>query len=185
MAALEILSVSTPDEAPDQLWNSNIDTPAAGATFDYPVLHLAAWAIGRSAPAAAVEIISGDRILAVAPLRMPRPDLVMAYADAAEAGMAGMAVDLDVGDLPEEFELTLRVILQSGERVDIGSVTGRRGHPSGIPDAVPAPTLREDVRALLSKVASAGRTMRSSTASPSRAGRSSTSARASVTPAVP
>ena len=69
--------------------------------------------------------------------------------------MAGMAVDLDVGDLPEEFELTLRVILQNGERVDIGSVTGRRGHPSGIPDAVPAPTLREDVRALLSKVAAA------------------------------
>jgi 2-polyprenyl-3-methyl-5-hydroxy-6-metoxy-1,4-benzoquinol methylase len=32
-------------------------------------------------------------------------------------------------------------------------VTGRRGDPSGIPDAVPAPTLHEDVRALLSKVA--------------------------------
>jgi protein-L-isoaspartate O-methyltransferase len=153
MAALEIISVSTPDETPEQLWNSNIDTPAAGAAFDQQVLHVAAWAIGRSAPAAAVEITSGERILAVAPLRMPRPDLSRAYPDTAEAGLAGMAVDLDAGVLPEEFELDLRVILQNGERVHIGSVKGRRGHPSGIPDAVPAPTLHEDVRALISKVA--------------------------------
>ena len=106
-----------------------------------------------------------------------------------------MAVDLDVGDLPEEFELTLRVILQNGERVDFGSVTGRRGHPSGIPDAVPAPTLREDVRALLSKVAAdrpqladldergAHDAILDRLALQAR--KVSTSARASATPAVP
>jgi SAM-dependent methyltransferase len=64
-----------------------------------------------------------------------------------------MAVDIDAGELPEEFELNLRVVLQNGERVPIGSIAGHRGHPSGIPDAVPAPTLHEDVRALLTKVA--------------------------------
>ncbi len=153
MAALEILSVSTPDEAPEQLWDSNIDIPAAGATFDHHVLHIAAWAIGRSAPSAAIELVSGERIVAIAPLRTARPDLSMAYPKVPEAGLAGMAVDVDAGELPEEFELVLRAVLQNGERVQIGSIAGRRGDPSGIPDAVPAPTLHEDVRALLSKVA--------------------------------
>jgi hypothetical protein len=152
MAALEILSVSTLDEMPEQLWASNIDTPAAGATFDHHELHVAAWAIGRSAPTAAVELVSRERILVVAPLRMPRPDLAKAYPQAADAGLAGMAVDLDAGDLPEEFEIELRVVLQNGERVRIGSIAGRRGDASGIPDAVPAPTLHEEVRGLLSKV---------------------------------
>ena len=153
MAAIEILSVSTPDETPEQLWDANIDIPAAGAAFDHHVLHVAAWAIGRSAPAAAVELLSNDQIIAVAPLRMPRPDLSMAYSQVEEAGHAGMAVDIDATRLPEEFELVLRVILQTGERLQIGTIAGRRGDASGIPDPVPAPTLHEEVRALLSKVA--------------------------------
>ena len=88
MAALEILSVSTPDEAPDQLWNSNIDTPAAGATFDYPVLHLAAWAIGRSAPAAAVESSAGTGSSPSRRCGCPAR-ISWAYADTPEAGMPG------------------------------------------------------------------------------------------------
>jgi SAM-dependent methyltransferase len=153
LAAVEILSVSTPDEAPEQLWGSGIDRPAAGYQSDRPELHVAAWAIGQSAPAAALELVSEDQVLVVAPLRTPRPDLSAAFSQVPEAGMSGMAVDLDTSGLPQEFEILLRVVLQTGERVQIGSISGRREIPSEGP---PPPTLKEEVRELLHSLAPGG-----------------------------
>jgi methyltransferase family protein len=158
LAAVEILSVSTPDETPEQLWGSRIDSPAAGNQTDRPRLHIAAWAIGQTSPAAALELVSEDQVLVVAPLRIPRPDLSAAYPEVPEAGMSGMAVDLDTSKLPQEFEILLRVVLQTGERVQIGSITGRRGDPSGRPEGAlaAAPTLQEEVRELLRSLAPGG-----------------------------
>jgi SAM-dependent methyltransferase len=157
LAAVEILSVSRPDEKPEQLWGSNIDSPAAGFQTDRPELHVSAWAIGQSAPAAALELVSEDQVLAVAPLRTPRPDLSAAYSQVPEAGLSGMAVDLDTSELPQEFEIMLRVVLQTGERVQIGSIAGRRGDPSDIPRVVAAaPSLKKEVRDLLQSLAPDG-----------------------------
>jgi hypothetical protein len=157
LAAVEILSVSTPDETPEQLWGSDIDSPAAGYQTDRPGLHVAAWAIGQSAPAAAVELVSEDRVLVVAPLRMPRPDLSSAYSQAPEAGQSGMAVDIDTTELPQEFEILVRVVLQTGERVQIGSIAGRRREPSDMPEEGPAaPTLQAEVLELLERLGPGG-----------------------------
>ena len=120
-------------------------------------MHVAAWAIGKSAPAAALELVSEDKVLVVAPLRIPRPDLSTAFSQVPEAGMSGMALDLDTSGLPQEFEVLLRIVLQTGERVQIGSIAGRRGDASEIPEAVPAaPTLQEAVRELLQSLAPDG-----------------------------
>jgi hypothetical protein len=157
LAAIEIFSVSTPDETPEQLWGSDIDSPAAGYQTDRPGLHVAAWAIGQSAPAAALELVSEDRVLVVAPLRIPRPELAAAFSQVPEAGMSGMAMDIDTSGLPQEFEILLRVVLQTGERVQIGSIAGRRGDPSDMPEGGPAaPTLQEEVRELLRSLAPGG-----------------------------
>jgi SAM-dependent methyltransferase len=154
VSPVEILSVSTPDETPAQLWDSDIDSPTAGY---HPGFHVAAWAIGQSAPAVAVELVSEDGVLVVAPLRIPRPDLSAAYSHVPEAGMSGMAVDLDTSSLPQEFEILLRVVLQTGERVQIGSIAGRRRDSSDLPEKDPAaPTLERDVRELLQRVGPAG-----------------------------
>jgi 2-polyprenyl-3-methyl-5-hydroxy-6-metoxy-1,4-benzoquinol methylase len=154
LAAVEILDVATPERAPDQLWGASVDSPAPG---NHPGLHIAAWAIGRSAPAAAVEVVSEGKVLAVAPLRVPRPDLTGAFWQAPEAAMSGMAVDLDASELPDEFEVLLRVVLQNGERVGIGSIRGRRADPSGTSAESPAaPTLEPDVRGLLQSLVPSG-----------------------------
>ena len=153
-AAVEILSVSTPDEAPEQLWGSDIDSPAAGR---HPGLHVAAWAIGQSAPAAVIELVSEEQVLVVAPLRIPRPDLSEAFSQVPEADLAGMAVDLDTSELPQEFEILLRAVLQTGERVQIGSITGRRTESSDLPEeGSAAPTLKEEVRELLANLSPGG-----------------------------
>ena len=153
MPALEILSVSIPDEAPGPLLGSSVDRPQPGERTDDPMLHVAAWVIGQRSPAAAVEVARDGEIVAIAPLRMRRPDLSAAFPDVPEAGTAGMAVDVDTAAFPPEFELVLTVLLQDGERVEIGSIAGRRGEPSETPAPPAAPTLREDVRALLAEVA--------------------------------
>lgn len=154
MPALEILSVSIPDETPGPLLGSSVDRPQPGERTDDPVLHVAAWVIGQRSPAAAVEVARDGEIVAIAPLRMRRPDLSAAFPDVPEAGTAGMAVDVDTTAFPPEFELLLTVLLQDGERVEIGSIAGRRGEPSEAPEPVPAaPTLREDVQRLLAELA--------------------------------
>jgi hypothetical protein len=152
LAALEILSVSTPEETPDQLWGASIDRPLEGHTADEPLVHVAAWAIGRSAPAVAVELISDNRVLALAPLRTPRPDLVAAFSQVPEAAHAGMAVDVDTSELPEDFEIVLTAVLQTGERLEIGSIKGKRGEPSE-PEVPAAPTLKDEVTELLRRIA--------------------------------
>jgi SAM-dependent methyltransferase len=157
LAAVEILSVSTPDETPDQLWGSGIDSPATGYQADRPKLHVAAWAIGKRAPAAAVELVSEDQVLVVAPLQIPRPDLATTFSQVPEAALWGMALDLETSGLPQEFEILLRVVLQTAERVQIGSIAGRRGDPSDIPEAGPAaPTLQDEVRELLQRLVPGG-----------------------------
>jgi hypothetical protein len=154
LAAVEILNVATPDQTPEHLWGSGVDSPAPGNRRG---LHVAAWAIGRTAPAAALELVSEDRVLVVAPLRTARPDLLAAYSQVPEAGISGMAVDLDTSELPRQFEIVLRVVLQTGERVEIGSITGRRADPSKLPEGGPAaPTLQPDLRELLRKLAPEG-----------------------------
>jgi hypothetical protein len=147
LAAVEILSVSTLDEAPDQLWGASIDRPVEGHRADEAVIHVAAWAIGRSAPAVAVELMSEDKVLLTAPLRTPRPDLLAAFSQVPEAALAGMAVDLDTSGLPEEFEIVFRAVLQNGERHQIGSIAGRKGEQ--VAEVREAPSLEEEVGALV------------------------------------
>jgi hypothetical protein len=150
--AIEIVSVSTPEEAPKQLAGASIDCPSVGDQAEEQALHVAAWAIGQNAPVAAVELVSDDRVLLVAPLRVPRPDLEGAYSQSPEAGLAGMAVNVDASKLPKEFQIRLDAVLQSGERVEIGTISGRRG-PAEMPEA---PTLRGDVLGLLQNLAPDG-----------------------------
>jgi hypothetical protein len=84
-------------------------------------------------------------------LRTPRPDLLAAFSQVPEAGMAGMAVDLNTSELPEEFEIVLQAVLQNGERFQIGSIAGRRGEPTEA-ETQEAPTLQEEVGALVRNV---------------------------------
>jgi hypothetical protein len=56
-----------------------------------------------------------------------------------------MAVNVDTSELPTEFQIRLDAVLQSGERVEIGTIAGRRG-PAEMPEA---PTLQGDVLGLL------------------------------------
>ncbi len=154
MPALEILSVSGPDEVPESLWGSGVDSPQAGDRTDRCVLHVAAWAIGKRSPAAVVELVRDADVIGIAPLRSPRPDLSAAFPDAPEAGVAGMAVDIDTTDFPTDFELVLRVVLEDGERVEIGSIAGRHAEASGEPGSTAAaPTLRDDLRQLIEEIA--------------------------------
>jgi hypothetical protein len=60
-----------------------------------------------------------------------------------------MAVNVDTSELPTEFQIRLDAVLQSGERVEIGTIAGRRG-PAQVPDA---PTLQGNVLGLLKNLA--------------------------------
>jgi hypothetical protein len=154
LAAVEILSVTKSSQAPVQLLGANIERPVEGQTADEAVVRVVGWAIGRSAPAVAVEVVSGDRVLLTAPLRTARPDLQSAFPQAPEAGMAGMAVDLDTSGLPKEFEVVLRAVLKNDERIQIGSFVGRQGERvPPVPQVRSAPTLEKEVAALLRRVA--------------------------------
>jgi hypothetical protein len=60
-----------------------------------------------------------------------------------------MAIDVDTSGLPAEFRIRLDVVLQTGERAELGTIAGRRGDAAKVPDA---PTLRDDVRGILQRL---------------------------------
>lgn len=134
---VEVLDVVFARRDQKALWGSHIDLPKPGALVDGERLAVVGWVLGKEAPAVAVELLSGARLLTSVPVDQRRPDLGAAFpqVDNAERGgfrataLLGAAIDLD---------LELRAVLEGGERVGIGAVRAKRRWPEHGEAAVPA-----------------------------------------------
>ena len=102
-----------------------LDDPAPGTRRNLHVLHMVGWAVGRDSPATAVEVLANDRLLRTVPVRGGRADVAASVGVAPDTDCVFHAMVGLIG-LKQDAELRLRVVLESGERVDAAVVRVRR-----------------------------------------------------------
>jgi sulfotransferase family protein len=145
LASVEVLRISLPQELPPELSGFSIDSPAetleqgrlplhplveephalanwSGSRRDGFVVHLRGWAVGKASRAVVVEVLEQEEVMRTVPIRGSRQDLARVVPDGTDAVFHAL---VSVLGLPLEFELQLRVVLEDGVRVPIGSVKAR------------------------------------------------------------
>jgi hypothetical protein len=124
MALLDISTVSRRSNHPTLLGHS-VDRPKPGASDSYAI-HSQGWALGRHAPVTAVEFLhAGDKLIEV-PTGVERPDIAAAFPDVAWARGSGFRASISALDLPPDFELEVRAVLEGGRRALLATIRGRR-----------------------------------------------------------
>jgi Sulfotransferase family len=104
-----------------------LDHPHVGEIWDGYVLRLGGWILTRTGPPAAVELWSrqvGIRSFAV---DRPRADIGAAFPATPGSDRCGFFVATTSFGLPREFELHLYARLESGRRIFLARIEGRRG----------------------------------------------------------
>ncbi len=138
MPALEVLTVSIPEELPEGLRAARIRSPEAGASSDGFTLEVAGLVITDGGRARTVELLCQGMIVRELPVTFPRKGLAGLYPGAPDTLECGFRGAVGALQLPTEFELELVVVRDDGRRFNLGSIRGRRARPQ----ASFEPTLR-------------------------------------------
>ena len=121
---MTVLSLEEVRVEPDGavLATAGISQPAAAGPVGAPTFVVRGWALGSEARALAVEIRADGRLVRVAPVREPTPDLAAAHADRPGAAHCGFLTRVHVGALDGAGELRLEAVLADGTRAAIGTI---------------------------------------------------------------
>jgi len=148
-----VLSLEEVRVAPDgaALVTAGISQPAAGGPVGAPTFVVRGWALGAQARALAVEIRADGKLVRVAPVREPTPDVAAAHGNRPGAAHCGFLTRVHVGALGRAGELRLEAVLVDGMRAVIGTIAlGEAERSSGGGSRSPAvPSIRADVERLV------------------------------------
>jgi hypothetical protein len=114
------------DEQTTDLVGAFIDAPGAGYVAAADGVDVLGWALGRRARAVAVEVLVGGTPIRRAPLDLRRDDVAAAFPGVPAAGQSGFRTTVDLIRFAGSVELGVRVLLEDGVRVRVGSVHGHR-----------------------------------------------------------
>jgi hypothetical protein len=136
---------------PGALVTAGISRPAAGEPVGAPTFVVRGWALGDADRALAVEIRADSRLVRVAPVREPTPEIARAHPDRPGATHCGFLTRVHVGDLEPSSDLRLEAVLANGTRAAIGTIAlapaaaprRERQRPRGVP------SIRDDVERLV------------------------------------
>jgi hypothetical protein len=103
----------TPDEHPDR------------------GLALGGWALAEDEPVLGVELLHRGRVVARAPVDLPRADIAELHPALPHAGGCGFKLNLDLLATGEEIELEARAVLDPLNRVPIARLAARRPTEEG------------------------------------------------------
>ena len=150
---MTVLSLEEVRVAPDgaALVTVGISQPAAGGPVGAPTFVVRGWALGSEARALAVEIRADERLVRVAPVREPTPDVAVAHDKRPGAAHCGFLTRVRVGALGAAGELRLEAVLADGTRAAIGTIAfGETERSSGGGARAPeVPSIRADVERLV------------------------------------
>jgi hypothetical protein len=116
---IRVIDVSS--ESAGGLRKSHLDEPTIGAELESNALKIVGWAVGKEKPVELVEVLAGGEVVATSPLAIERPGVADAYKGAPNADRAGFRVVVQ-GSGEGRHELSVRGVLEGGERVPIGSI---------------------------------------------------------------
>ncbi|MGH8064307.1 MAG: glycosyltransferase family 2 protein [Candidatus Entotheonellia bacterium] len=122
---VQIIDVSMAQAQAAELFGCNVEGPQRGNVIEGYTFHLIGWVLGRSAPAAAVEVVCDGTVIQHIPIAVRRPDVAAAYPQVPCAAQCGFQAKVAVPGR-DEFELLVRVILDDQSRVPIGVIRAQR-----------------------------------------------------------
>ena len=150
---MTVLSLEAVRVAPDgaALVTAGISQPAAAGPVGAPSFVVRGWALGSEARALAVEIRADGRLVRVAPVREPTPDIAATQADRPGAAHCGFLTRVHAGALDRAGELRVEAVLADGTRAAIGTIAlGEAERPGGGGERAQAvPSIRADVERLV------------------------------------
>lgn len=126
MTAVTVKRTAMLDRLPPALVAGGLNKPAIGHTVSSPVLEIDGWVIGKESAAQAVEVVHQGRVIRSIPVGLERPEVTAKHSGDAGADRPGFAGLLSTLGLPPEFQLDLRVVLESGGRARMAVLEGDR-----------------------------------------------------------
>ncbi len=135
--AVTITAVEVDAAAPGLL-GAHIDQPAVGGGSGSYAIEIGGWAIGTSAPVAAIEISLGARGTVVeTPVGEPRSDLDDEFPDTPHAAASGFRTLVGVLENRASFGFEIHARLADGSRARVGRIEGvRRPISTGLDSAL-------------------------------------------------
>jgi hypothetical protein len=121
--AIEAVECDQPAEALLGCW---LDAPLPGERVDDYSFTVHGWAVGRAVAVEGFQVLDGERIVAAVKPNQHRPDIVEAFAGAAEVGTAGFELIVRTLELESSFAVEVVVLLTDGTCARIATVSGRR-----------------------------------------------------------
>jgi hypothetical protein len=125
LSIYEVTEISLLPERGERLLGFEIDHPPIGSGHDVYTLHLIGWTVGRDAQAESVEVFSGGEFLRSVPVRGPRDDVAAAIDIPADTDCT-FHIILSLLGMKLDATLSLRVSLDDGSNIPVGSVSVRR-----------------------------------------------------------
>jgi hypothetical protein len=123
MATSEVLDVSLSGK-PDREGNlkaAHLDGPVAGMLVEDGPLRVVGWVVGDRVPVREVEVVSDHKVVAKAPVDVPRPGVADRFAGTAGAETAGFDLKLEPSGRGVS-ELLVSAVLDDGSRSAIGTI---------------------------------------------------------------
>jgi len=95
-----------------RLTGYSIDIPAVDQSFDWPLITIAGWVIGKDEPIREVEIalLAENEVLQILPVNIPRPDVASFLPHAPQSENSGFYGYLSTIGLPKQFEIVVSAI---------------------------------------------------------------------------
>jgi hypothetical protein len=133
------------------LVTAGVTRPAAGESLTAPTFVVRGWALGEAARVLAIELRADGRLVRVAPVREPAPDIAAAFPDRPHAAGCGFLTRVHGRALEGAAELRLDAVLAPGERTALGTVALARGErmPRAERAAPAPPSIRGAVERLV------------------------------------
>jgi hypothetical protein len=107
------------------LWAAHLDGPRPGAVGDDQDIEIIGWAVGRIAPAVAVELVHGGELCLRVPISLRRSDVAAVHPDVTYAESSGFGMRW-AGHGVGPFKVSLRAVLANQARAPFASITGAR-----------------------------------------------------------
>src|SRR4029450_2641843 len=121
VALIEFSDVSLAPLDESRLWGFFLDFPKTGTVVEATAVAIWGWAIGRSSPAVAIEILDEKRVIRRVPIDTVREGVAKVYPDAPKSSVSGFGTILRMsGGL--ERELDVQAVLKDQSRVPLATL---------------------------------------------------------------
>ena len=123
---VEILEVKRlPQQDFDSLWGFSIASPQAKTKISGDSILFKGWVLGKKALANKIKINHQGKTVIETLVNLPSPDVTQYYPDIAAAGKSGFETSLSVVDLPKQAELTIQILLENQDIINLSVISLR------------------------------------------------------------